>query len=53
VRQAISKKLHELGFKFVTLDLDGFRSGSLNAALPLIELSAPDRLGESSRQFTS
>jgi len=24
-----------LGFKFVTLDLEGFRSGSMNAVLPL------------------
>lgn len=27
-----------LGFKFVTLDLEGFRSGSMNAVLPLEEL---------------
>jgi pyridinium-3,5-biscarboxylic acid mononucleotide sulfurtransferase len=24
-----------LGFKFVTLDLEGFRSGSMNAVLPV------------------
>src|SRR6476469_6947724 len=29
VRTALSAELHRLGFKFVTLDLDGFRSGSL------------------------
>jgi len=28
-----------LGFKFVTLDLEGFRSGSMNALLPVEELS--------------
>jgi len=28
-----------LGFKFVTLDLDGFRSGSMNSLLPVEELS--------------
>lgn len=28
----------ELGFKFVTLDLEGFRSGSMNALLPAQEL---------------
>lgn len=28
----------ELGFKFVTLDLEGFRSGSMNALLPAEEL---------------
>jgi uncharacterized protein len=32
-REAISQKLHELGFLYVTLDLDGFKSGSLNIAL--------------------
>jgi uncharacterized protein len=33
VREAIATKLKSLGFKFVSLDLEGFRSGSLNAAL--------------------
>ena len=32
-REAIRQKLHELGFLYVALDLDGFKSGSLNAAL--------------------
>jgi uncharacterized protein len=32
-REIISRKLHELGFLYVALDLDGFKSGSLNAAL--------------------
>ena len=32
-REAISQKLHELGFLYVALDLDGFKSGSLNAVL--------------------
>ena len=27
-----------LGFKFVTLDLEGFRSGSMNSLLPLADL---------------
>jgi len=31
-----------LGFKFVTLDLEGFRSGSMNATLPLGRLSRQD-----------
>lgn len=34
-RDAIVKKFKELGFRFVSLDLQGFRSGSLNEALPL------------------
>lgn len=40
VRAALADKLHALGFKYVTLDLDGFRSGSMNAVLPLVELQA-------------
>lgn len=35
VRTALAAELHRLGFKFVTLDLDGFRSGSLNDLVPL------------------
>lgn len=37
----VSSKLRELGFQFVTLDLEGFRSGSLNAVLPVESLSLP------------
>ncbi|NLY73828.1 MAG: ATP-dependent sacrificial sulfur transferase LarE [Firmicutes bacterium] len=32
-REAISRKLHEIGYPYVTLDLDGFRSGSMNEVL--------------------
>jgi uncharacterized protein len=28
----------QLGFKFVTLDMEGFRSGSMNALLPADQL---------------
>ncbi len=35
VRSELARALHTLGFKFVTLDLDGFRSGSLNELVPL------------------
>jgi uncharacterized protein len=31
VRDALARRFRELGFRFVTLDLEGFRSGSLNA----------------------
>lgn len=34
----ITAELKALGFKFVALDLDGFRSGSMNSVLPLSEL---------------
>jgi pyridinium-3,5-biscarboxylic acid mononucleotide sulfurtransferase len=37
-RKSISEKLHSLGFKYVSLDLDGFRSGSMNAVVPLESL---------------
>jgi uncharacterized protein len=37
-RQAITQRLRQLGFKFVTLDLDGFRSGSMNAIVPIESL---------------
>jgi uncharacterized protein len=33
-RDAIVKRFKELGFRFVSLDLQGFRSGSLNESLP-------------------
>ena len=42
----ITAELKRLGFRYVTLDLEGFRSGSLNAVLPagsLVQLSAAGR----------
>jgi uncharacterized protein len=35
VRDGLARRLKELGFQFVTLDLEGFRSGSLNALVSL------------------
>jgi uncharacterized protein len=35
IRSALAQELRRLGFKFVTIDLDGFRSGSLNDLVPL------------------
>ncbi len=35
IRQALAERFKELGFKFVTLDLEGFRSGSLNTLVSL------------------
>jgi uncharacterized protein len=32
-RQAVVQRLKELGFSYVTLDLAGFRSGSMNEVL--------------------
>ena len=33
VRERVVKKFKELGYSYVTLDLQGFRSGSLNEVL--------------------
>ena len=41
VRRTVSDALHKFGFKYVTLDLDGFRSGSMNAVLPLVDFTVP------------
>jgi uncharacterized protein len=35
VRDGLTRRLKELGFQFVTLDLEGFRSGSLNTLVSL------------------
>jgi pyridinium-3,5-biscarboxylic acid mononucleotide sulfurtransferase len=35
VREGLVRKLKELGFRYVTLDLEGFRSGSLNDLVSL------------------
>jgi len=35
MRTELAAAFRRLGFKFVTLDLDGFRSGSLNELVPL------------------
>ena len=34
-RRALVDGLKALGFRFVTIDLEGFRSGSLNTLVPL------------------
>ena len=36
--ETISARFAELGFKYVTLDLKGFRSGSMNAVIPVESL---------------
>jgi len=41
VRSALVPAFRALGFKFVTLDLEGFRSGSLNGLIPLDSLLRP------------
>jgi uncharacterized protein len=41
IRKNLIPAFRELGFKFVTLDLEGFRSGSLNTLIPLDGLLKP------------
>ncbi len=38
-REKIATHFKSLGFKFITLDLEGFRSGSMNSVLPLESLT--------------
>jgi uncharacterized protein len=38
IRRAVVEEFEQLGFRFVTLDLAGFRSGSLNRVIPLQEI---------------
>jgi len=38
VRDDLVRRLRQLGFRFVTLDLEGFRSGSLNTLVPIESL---------------
>jgi uncharacterized protein len=35
VREQIAGRLRELGYRYVSLDLEGFRSGSMNEVLPI------------------
>ena len=35
VRDNLTKYFHELGFRYITMDMDGFRSGSLNSLVSL------------------
>ncbi len=41
VRADLLETLTQIGFKYVTLDLAGFRSGSHNDVLPLVQIKSP------------
>jgi uncharacterized protein len=41
-RACIADRFRELGFQYVTIDLEGFRSGSMNAILPIESLTVWD-----------
>jgi uncharacterized protein len=45
LRQALVDRLKQLGFKYVTLDLEGFRSGSLNALVEIMPKQTPGKAG--------
>jgi uncharacterized protein len=49
VREGLSRRLRELGFRFVTLDLEGLRSGSLNE---LVNLEVKARYQEQARRVS-
>lgn len=40
-RLRLAEQLRQFGFKFVTIDLEGFRSGSLNSLVQLASLAPP------------
>ncbi len=42
LRERVNQGMKELGFLYVTLDLQGYRTGSLNEALPPAEASGKD-----------
>jgi uncharacterized protein len=43
VRERVTEHLRSLGYAYVTLDLRGFRSGSLNEVLGVHRRAAPER----------
>ncbi|MDA7662691.1 ATP-dependent sacrificial sulfur transferase LarE [Pirellulaceae bacterium] len=40
LRKELTSTLKKIGFRHVTLDLEGFRSGSMNVGLPLVQIDA-------------
>lgn len=44
-RQQIVEKIKRLGYRYVTLDLEGYRTGSMNPALPYVVASLRSRKG--------
>ena len=41
LRAELVQSFRTFGFKYITLDLEGFRSGSMNAVIPLESLQRP------------
>jgi uncharacterized protein len=46
LRQQIDRRFHELGFTYIAVDLQGYRTGSMNETLPREALSTPDAAGK-------
>jgi uncharacterized protein len=42
-RERIVRRLKNLGYRYITIDLAGFRSGSMNDAIPLQAVGSPER----------
>ena len=38
-RETFLSRLKKIGFRYVTIDLEGFRSGNLNTALPTYQIN--------------
>jgi pyridinium-3,5-biscarboxylic acid mononucleotide sulfurtransferase len=45
-RERLSTELHRIGFRFVSIDLDGFRSGSLNPTLITLQAPVPSSVSK-------
>lgn len=43
INDRVVREMKALGFKFVAVDLEGYRSGSMNSVLPVSELTAAGR----------
>jgi uncharacterized protein len=49
-REEVTRALHRAGYRYVTLDLDGFRSGNLNQALAVDDARPTDGAGRGTAQ---
>ncbi len=49
----VSRRLKELGFQYVTLDLEGYRTGSMNEALKVVPARGEPTLGHSRAAATA
>jgi PP-loop superfamily ATP-utilizing enzyme len=39
--ETLGREFRRIGFRFVAIDVDGYRTGALNAALTRIEIPSP------------